>query len=134
MQAIYEILIGLGVREERISYEFFGPATLLRPRKAAAHLPPAAVLDANADAGPIVHFAKSGLSIAWDPALENLLAFAEEQGLMPDHSCRAGTCESCKTKVLNGETEYLFQPFEVPTDGTVLICCSKPKGDVTLDL
>ncbi len=134
MQAIYEILIGLGVREERISYEFFGPATLLRPRKAATHLPPAAVLDGKTDTGPMVHFAKSGLSIAWDPALENLLAFAEEQGLMPDHSCRAGTCESCKTKVLTGDTEYLFQPFEVPADGTVLICCSKPRGDVTLDL
>lgn len=134
MQALYDILIGLGVRDERISYEFFGPATLLRPRKAAAQLPTTAVLDGKTDAEPMVHFAKSGLSIAWDPALENLLAFAEEQGLTPDHSCRAGTCESCKTKVLTGETEYLVQPFEVPTDGTVLICCSKPKGDVTLDL
>ena len=134
MQAIYEILIGLSVREERISYEFFGPATLLRPRKAATHVPPASGLTGKPEIGPMVHFAKSGLSIAWDPAIENLLEFAEEQGLMPDHSCRAGTCESCKTKVLAGETEYLFQPFEVPTDGTVLICCAKPKGDIILDL
>lgn len=134
MQALYDILQGLGVRDDRIRYEFFGPATLLRPRTTAPNLPPPTLRAEGENAAPMVHFTKSGLSVEWDPAVANLLEFAEEQGLMPDYSCRAGTCESCKTRVTAGETEYLFQPFEIPSDGSVLICCSVPKGDVTLDL
>ena len=134
MQAIYDILQNLGVRDDRIRYEFFGPAKLLRARAAAPNLPPP-ILRADGDSdAPVVHFAKSGLSVAWDPSLNNLLEFAEEQGLMPDYSCRAGTCESCKTKVISGTTEYLFEPFAAPTDGSVLLCCSVPKCDVTIDL
>ncbi len=134
MQAIYDILQNLGVRDDRIRYESFGPATLLRARASALNLPPP-ILHAEGDSNaPVVHFAKSGLSVAWDPSLNNLLEFAEEQGLMPDYSCRAGTCESCKTKVIAGSTEYLFEPFQAPTDGSVLLCCSIPKSDVTIDL
>ena len=134
MQALYEIITDLGVRDDRIRYEFFGPATLLRRNAAAQSLPPATLLSQRDSAQPMVHFAKSGLSVAWDGQVENLLEFAEEQGLMPDFSCRSGTCESCKTKVIAGQTDYLFEPFEKPGDGHILLCCSVPRDDVTLDL
>lgn len=134
MQAIYDILIRLGIRDDRIRYEFFGPATLLRARAPEQNLPPAnlGMLD-DADI-PLVHFAKSGLSAPWDPKSPNLLEFSEEQGLMPDFSCRAGTCESCKVRVISGDVDYLFEPFEKPGKGYALICCSKPAGHITLDL
>lgn len=134
MQAIYDILGSLGVRDERIRYEFFGPATLLKPRtKGEKPSVPGPIADSETGA-PIVLFARSGISVRWDPAAANLLEFAEEQGLTPDFSCRAGTCASCKTKVVSGQVAYLFQPFEKPGDGEALICCSVPAGDVTLDL
>lgn len=134
MQAIYDILQDLGVRDDRIRYESFGPATLLRSR-ASAPTPPPPILRAGGDRHTsMVHFAKSGLRVAWDPSLHNLLEFAEEQGLMPDYSCRAGTCESCKTHLIAGSTEYLFEPFQKPTDGSILLCCSVPKEDITIGL
>ena len=134
MQAIYDILAGLGVSDARIRYEFFGPATLLRAwAKAPAVLAPPPRAEGAAQF-PTVSFAKSGISAVWDPAAANLLEFAEEQGLMPDFSCRSGTCESCKTRLTVGQTDYLYQPFDKPTDGSILICCSVPKGDITLDL
>lgn len=133
MQALYDILNQLGVRDDRIRYEFFGPATLLRTRDKGTSLPPTSLSQSDAEV-PTVHFAKSGLSVAWDPHAGNLLEFAEENGLMPDFSCRAGTCESCKTRVVSGEVDYLFEPFEKPGDDHVLICCSIPKGEIMLDL
>jgi ferredoxin-NADP reductase len=134
MQALYDILSGLGVRDERIRYEFFGPATLLRKRDGATNIPPPDLKSTGEAGQPTVHFVKSGISAAWDPRTANLLEFAEEQGLMPDFSCRAGTCESCKVGLVAGEIQYLFEPFERPAEGQALICCSVPSGDVTLDL
>lgn len=134
MQAVYDMLCVLGVRDERIRYEFFGAASLLRPREKDAKLPPATLTSGVVNGAPIVQFARSGLSMAWDPKANNLLEFAEEQGLMPDFSCRAGTCASCKTRVLSGEIDYLFEPFDKPERGEALICCSVPTGDITLDL
>ena len=134
MQAMYEIITDLGVRDDRIRCEFFGPAALLRPREKAGDLPPGAQRSHVESAVPIVHFAKSGRSVPWDGRFENLLEFAEEQELFPDFSCRAGTCKSCKTKVITGEIDYLFEPFERPDNGYILICCAVPKSDVTLDL
>ncbi len=134
MQALYDILASLGVSDDRIRYEFFGPATLLRARKPGENLPPPNVKSVDPLVVPMVTFVKAGLSVPWDSSSGNLLEFAEEQGLMPNYSCRGGTCESCKTKVVGGEISYNFEPFEKPAQGEILICCSVPKTDLTLDL
>jgi ferredoxin len=132
---MYDLLCDLGVAMERVKYEYFGPAKVLRP--VGKIVSPPRKSDENMVHGNepcLVTFSKSGLSARWDPNSPNLLEFAEEQGLMPNFSCRSGTCESCKTQVLSGKTEYVVTPFEEPTDGTILLCCSQPIGDVTLDL
>lgn len=134
MQAIYDILVKLGIRDDRIRYEFFGPATLLRAREPEQNLPPASLGMPEDTEIPLVHFAKSGLTAPWDAKSPNLLEFSEEQGIMPDFSCRAGTCESCKVRVISGEVDYLFEPFEKPAQGYALLCCSKPVSHITLDL
>lgn len=135
MQAMYDMLFELGVPLDRVKYEFFGPASVLRPKERISDTQSEKpVKQAKNGSQPMVTFAKSGLSVPWDPEIDNLLEFAEEQGLMPDFSCRAGTCDTCKTKVLSGETAYEPEPFERPTDGTVLLCCCQPSGNVTLDL
>lgn len=134
MQSIYDILLNLGVRPDRIRYEFFGPATILKPRAGDDSLSPPDRDTVDGTDTPTVHFAKAGIAVPWDPASANLLEFAEDQGLMPDFSCRAGTCTSCLTKILSGETAYTVEPFEKPEKGYALICCAVPAGDVTLEL
>jgi ferredoxin-NADP reductase len=128
MQAMYDMLHDMGVATDRIQYEFFGPASVLKPKGAAPK-----VASTNAS-GPQITFAKSGVTAGWDAESENLLEFAEDQGVMVDYSCRAGTCTTCKTKVLSGTVAYPIPPFEQPEDGYALLCCSKPDGDLELDV
>jgi ferredoxin len=49
-------------------------------------------------------------------------------------SCRAGVCHNCETALIAGSVEYGTEPVEPPADGNVLICCSKPKDDIVIDL
>jgi ferredoxin-NADP reductase len=133
MQAAYRTLRGLGVRKERIAYEFFGPATALEPETAEAPGPPSARAELPSDA-VTVEFRRSGLTAVWDGKSESLLAFAEEQGLSPDFSCRAGICSTCKSRIIEGEVAYFEDPLDEPGPGEVLLCCSKPARAIVLDI
>lgn len=94
-------------------------------------LPAAPAADAATFA---VEFRHTGRTVAWDTQAASLLDFAEEQGLNPDFSCRAGVCGTCRTALIAGEIEYLEDPLDPPGAGEVLICCAKPKGPIVLDL
>lgn len=133
MQAVYAILLGLGVREERIRYEFFGKAAALKAPAAAA---PAAAPAPGPEAadGLVVTFAASGRSAVWTGAHDTLLDFAEAQGLSPAFSCRAGICSTCACRLVDGAVDYVAEPLDPPGPGTVLLCCSRPRGAVVLDL
>lgn len=131
MQAVYRIICDLGVPKHRIAYEFFGPGTVLEPRPAST---PSRPVPAESLAGAVtVEFRKSGLKAVWDGKAESLLAFAEEQGLSLDFSCRAGICGACKSHLLVGEVVYFEEPLEELGDGEVLLCCSKPQGPIVID-
>lgn len=82
---------------------------------------------------PRVTFAVSGRTVDWDNSFDNLLEFAEGQGLKPPYSCRSGICNSCMRDIV-GEVTYVDEPLRMPPKGCALICCSIPKGDITLDL
>lgn len=129
MTAVYEMLLDIGVVPERIAYEFFGPATVLNPKKAVSKDTIVETSDA-----PKVTFVKSGEEFIWDASEENLLEFAEENGIMVDFSCRAGSCDTCKTKVLKGSVNYPVEPFERPEEGYALLCCCVPDSDLELDV
>lgn len=134
MQAMYENLLALGLHDELIRYEFFGPATVFKasaPRAPVASLPLAA--PDLPDGQPLVHFSQSGLSAVWDGSQRTLLDFAEAQGLTPAFSCRNGICNTCLCAV-DGEVSYVDEPLEMPEDGHALLCCSVPKGSVSLRL
>lgn len=134
MQALYGILTGLGVRKERIAYEFFGPASLL---SAEGETPvqktlPAPVA-ADDDSVQII-LEKSGRSFAWDGANDSILAFLEAQGIEPPFSCRAGVCGTCEQGLISGEVDYFEEPLdEMPAD-RMLLCCTRPKSSIVLDL
>ncbi|MEP5123981.1 2Fe-2S iron-sulfur cluster-binding protein, partial [Sulfitobacter pontiacus] len=81
-----------------------------------------------------VEFRASGTTVAWDAAQGSLLQLAENAGLEPAFTCRTGICNACKCRLISGEVEYVEEPLEMPRAGEVLICCSRPKGSVVLDL
>lgn len=136
MQALYTLLRGLGVAENRIAYEFFGPATVLKaaaPTVGPPPLTPPAAVPASAGL-PEVEFRASGRRAAWDGGVASLLELAEGQGLEPEFSCRAGVCGSCAVGLVSGKVEYFEEPLDPPAEGQVLLCCSRPLGPVVLDV
>ena len=135
MQALYPALRSLGVEKSRIAYEFFGPATVLEPGAALAQPTPKPAPPATGDStAPNVTFRKSGISAAWNPKAQSLLAFAEELGLTPEFSCRAGVCGSCKAHLVEGSVAYFEDPLDELADNEVLLCCAKPTTEIILDL
>jgi ferredoxin-NADP reductase/phenylpropionate dioxygenase-like ring-hydroxylating dioxygenase large terminal subunit len=126
MKSLYDGLTKMGVREDRIHYESFGPATVLRPEKQEA----AVVEPGHVDLPPVrVRFSKSGATAEWSRDKGTLLELAESIGLAPKFGCRSGICGTCITRISNGEVDYLEEPVAVRGPGEVLLCCSIPRHD-----
>ena len=83
---------------------------------------------------PRVTFAFSKKTVHWDDKYGSILKLAEAHGLAPDFSCRSGICRSCECELLSGSLTYVTEPLEAPEEGMALICCSKPVGDVELNI
>ncbi len=134
MRSLYCGLLSLNVSEERIHYEFFGPASVLK--EDAKPIGPAKAPTAETElAGGIqVSFARSGVTAAWDPDCESILDLAERHGLNPDYSCRSGICHTCMCTVVEGEVEYLEEPLGEPDRGCALICCSRPRTNLVIEV
>jgi ferredoxin len=49
-------------------------------------------------------------------------------------SCRTGVCHTCETAIMSGTVSYSPDPVDDPAKGDVLICCSRPRDDLVLDL
>jgi len=84
-----------------------------------------------------VSFARSARTATWrgDDPEQSLLSLAEAEGLEPPFACRAGVCGTCKTRLLDGEVDYLSTPSATVEPGSVLVCISRPRGQaLTLDL
>ena len=131
MKSLYKGLLEWGVPPTRVYYEFFGPVSQLEEGTE----PAGKRVAASEGTGKFdVHFAKSGLTVKWDPSMESILELAEANGLRPEFSCRTGICHTCISKLVEGEVEYVTEPLDLPDPGCVLICCSQPKTDVVIDV
>jgi len=135
MQALYDGLRDLGVRDVRIQAEAFGSASLTRRPDGAAAAPPPPPPPARQ---ATVLFARTGEAAEWTPAGGTLLEFAEGKGLNPPFSCRAGHCGSCATRMNAGRVSYAEPTAWQPAEGEVLLCCAVPAADggesIELDL
>ena len=80
-----------------------------------------------------VAFRRSGVDARWEPAQGSLLDLAEAHGVQPESGCRMGACHACATPVLDGEVDHDPAPVAPPPDGSALLCCARPRGDVVLD-
>ena len=135
MEAMKEALATVGVARERIHVEIFNGGESMTPgvvggATRAPHLPRDGV-----GAGAQVSFARSGVAPRWNPsAYRSILELAEACDVPVRWSCRTGVCHNCESGLISGAVAYEPDPLDPPADGNVLICCSRPQGDVVIDL
>jgi len=135
MADMKEMLAALGVAPGRIHVELFNGSESRIPgvvgaATRAAHLP-----KDEANTGPLVSFARSGIVAHWKAsAYQSILELAEACDVPVRWSCRTGVCHNCESGLVWGAVAYEPQPLEKPADGNLLVCCSQPIGDVVIDL
>jgi glycine betaine catabolism B len=82
-----------------------------------------------------VEFVRSGRTFTCADD-EFVLDAAYAAGLTPPSSCGQGMCGTCKTTMLSGTVDMQhmggIRPREI-ANNKVLICCSKPLSDLTID-
>jgi ferredoxin-NADP reductase/MOSC domain-containing protein YiiM/ferredoxin len=128
-------LAAFGLAPKRIHSEIFGGGESMTPGVIGAatqtpHLP-----KDDASEGPLVSFARSGITAHWNgSAYPNILALAEACDIPVRWSCRSGICHSCETGLVSGEVKYGPEPLDEPARGNVLVCCSRPTCDIVIDL
>jgi ferredoxin-NADP reductase/MOSC domain-containing protein YiiM len=135
MADMKEALAALGAAPQRIHVELFSGSESMTPGVVGAatrapHLP-----KDDANTGPLVSFARSGIAAYWNAsAYQSILELAEACNVSVRWSCRTGVCHSCGSGLVSGAVVYGPEPLEMPADGNLLVCCSQPIRDVVIDL
>jgi ferredoxin len=118
-----QILLALGVKQDRILQESFGE----NKRSAESRLLEARPVEA-------VVFVQSK-KVCQVSAGNTLLDVAENNGVQIPYGCRQGLCGTCATRVLSGtvqmDTEVGLTP-EQKNAGYVLPCVSRVQGTVVV--
>jgi ferredoxin len=124
-----------GIAPERIHVELFNGSEPMTPgvvgiATRAPHVP-----QHDANTGPLVSFARSGIAAHWnEPTYQSLLELAEACDVPVRWSCRTGVCHSCESGLVSGAVVYGPEPLDKPAGGNLLVCCSQPIRDVVVDL
>ena len=127
MKSITDGLELWGVPDQDVHFEAFGPATVKKKTVAPTAEETTHLAKIN------VRFSRSGKTVRWEPASQNILEFAQSQGVKIDSGCCAGSCGSCVIAIKSGEVDYLKKPDAPPDAGTCLACVCRPKNDLVLD-
>ena len=142
MSALTQQLTDWQVPENDILSEAFGPSSVNKKGAESKDMD-IANSDKDVSAGQngvtkekqfSVNFVKSEVSAQWSARQGSLLELAEAQGLTPDAGCRAGNCGTCAVAIKEGETDYIAPVGSEPEQGSCLLCVSKPKSNIVLDL
>ena len=129
-------LSALGVPHDRIFVELFTGSESMMPgvideKTTRRPHPP----EHDADTGPLVSFARSGIAAHWNAAAYgSLLELAEACDVPVRWSCRTGVCHNCESGLVSGDVAYDPEPLDNPAAGNLLVCCSRPIRDVVIDL
>ena len=134
MRAIGAALTAHGVEPDRVATETFGVVAvhasgIVSTGDRAPHAP-----DGPAGTGPTVTFARSDVAVRWDDRFGNLLDLADACDVPVGFGCRIGVCHNCESGLFSGSVAYDPDPLEPPPEGRILVCCSRPASELTLDL
>lgn len=126
MKSFYDGLREWGVLQQRIHYEFFGPASVKFDNAESARE------KAPAENSVQIHFEPKGISATWNGTQTNLLDFALGAGLKPRYGCKNGICGTCLCRLISGEVRYDHQVSTPVAKGEVLLCCARPESHLTI--
>ena len=135
MADMKKALAALEIAPERIHAETFNGGESLNPgivdsQKRTPHRP---INEANT--GPLVSFARSGIAAHWNGSTyQSILELAEACDVPVRWSCRTGVCHNCESGLVSGSISYDPDPLDPPARGNVLICCCRPQDDVVIDI
>jgi ferredoxin len=128
-------LSSFGVALKRIYVEMFNGGESMTPGvvSAATRVPHHPKDEANT--GPLVSFARSGIAAHWNGSTyQSILELAEACDVPVRWSCRTGVCHNCESGLILGTVTYKPEPLDQPAEGNLLVCCSQPIGDLVIDL
>jgi ferredoxin-NADP reductase len=135
MAEMKETLAGLGVAPDRVRVELFNGNESLTPGVVSVVTRAPHVPEHETGTGPLVSFARSGISARWNPSVYgSVLELAEACDVPVRWSCRTGVCHNCESGLVSGEVVYAPEPLERPAEGNLLVCCARPRGDIVVDL
>jgi ferredoxin-NADP reductase len=123
MESAYQILLTLGINEDRILQESFGeskPSAKSSPKEART-------------VERVVFIQSEKVCHAF--AGSTLLEVAEKNGVQIPYDCRAGLCGTCCTRVLSGTVQMDIEDgltTEQKNAGYVLPCVSRVNGTVVV--
>ena len=128
-------LAAFGVAPRQVHVEIFNGSESRTPGIVGAATRAPHVPGDDADTGPLVSFARSGIAAHWKAsAYQSILELAEACDVPVRWACRTGVCHNCESGLVSGAVAYDPQPLDRPADGNLLVCCSQPIGDVVIDL
>jgi ferredoxin len=130
-----DTLTAFGVAPERIHIEIFNGGESRTPGVVGATTRAPHPPSNEANTGALISFARSGISAHWDASrYGSILEMAEACDVPVRWACRTGVCHNCESGLVSGAVVYDPQPLDMPADGNVLVCCSRPTSDVVIDL
>ena len=131
LQAVREILELAGVDPVRCHEESFD----LGSRRPAPRDPSSPGSGSGSPPHHAVQLRRSGRTIECR-ADESILDAALRAGVRPPSMCREGVCGTCRTTLVAGDVDLQhaggIRPQQVER-GEILLCCSRPRGDVVVD-
>ncbi len=127
-------LAGWGVAPERVHTEIFGSGKSITPGVKEAPRRQPHTPAGSPGTGPRISFARAGLTASWDPKFQSLLELAEACDVPVRWSCRTGVCHTCECGLISGSVKYDPEPLDPPAAGNLLICCSRPREDLVIDI
>jgi ferredoxin-NADP reductase/MOSC domain-containing protein YiiM len=134
MADMRDALTALGVGPAAIHTELFGALASINPGLTGQDARPPHQPPGPLGTGPLVTFARSGITTHFGPGRRNVLDLADACDVPTRWSCRTGVCHTCITPLLSGDITYSPGPLEPPAGGDVLICCARPATDIVLDM
>jgi ferredoxin-NADP reductase/MOSC domain-containing protein YiiM len=134
MTDMQDALTALGLDSARLHTELFGALASVNPGLTGQHRQPPHQPPGPPGTGPLITFARSGLTTRFGDDWHSVLDLADACDVPTRWSCRTGVCHTCITPLLSGDITYSPEPLEPPADGQVLICCSRPATDTVLDM
>ncbi len=115
MTDMRDALSAAGLDPGRIHTELFGALPSINPGLTGQASRPPHQPPGPAGTGPMVTFARSGISARFGAAGRSLLELADACDVPSRWSCRTGVCHTCVTPLLS-------------------ICCARPSADIVLDM